>query len=806
MNRVLHRPMFRREALRKGYIKPIRAKVGIYQGPMQMQGPPVNTAPYSKVPLQFQGPTGQYFSYDPKSGQYLTGYGKSKIKSGSGKIAKGLTGISALYAGAEMAGVPDPLIQAAGMAEIASLPFAFAKKPTTRMIGQILGAGSRFAASNPLGAIGIGGALAVGGGTKAYFDERKLVEDYARANNIPVKKAMDIFNRDMVGKGGRPISEFRKSDLGKAVVAASSARNILAGGLDKSPEGPPGTPSAEQRIAKEMRNYFDDSKKFGRYYQDVDELVQKVKDKQKAANLVYEDVMGPDDEMQVDSIGKRANFEVLKASVELRNAIAAQNNLDPFKATNIAQAIVNGEMKLNEVNEAATSDDFYAKLSNDANDPNHPNAKKDDKAKQNIEKDNNKKDPNLKDNGISTKDATGTQSNDQDNTGDPQIDIIKNQYAGIDMAQFLKANPRDTEMNPQRVFLLKLAAGLMSGKSMQGGFAGLADVFGQALGPALDSKILVKMKNDEAYRDWASTVLSYNTELIKARNDILNADPQKRQLGSISMDGNFFEAYQDKDTQQIFVFDPKTGASREVSTLDATFYPEKDSSQYIDNIRLVADGAMAAKILQDQIALMNTPQGKTAIGASGLILSFAETIGNLPGEIKEGIVGSISSTFDQTVPEDENYINSKGKNKGSFQENTDKILGKFEGEMEDYLKKNASASETLGKLKVNARMLTYTLANALKDKDRLTNRDLQLIEELTGTLSTEPDAKIIQKYEELLRRVQQKNNVRLTKFYTMGQTPNDVRRILEPIEGQLIDQVQPEILTMEDAFKAFGIQ
>ena len=28
---------------------------------------------------------------------------------------------------------------------------------------------------------------------------------------------------------------------------------------------------------------------------------------------------------------------------------------------------------------------------------------------------------------------------------------------------------------------------------------------------------LVKMKNDEAYRDWASTVLSYNTELLKAR-------------------------------------------------------------------------------------------------------------------------------------------------------------------------------------------------------------------------------------------------------------------------------------------------
>ena len=103
-------------------------------------------------------------------------------------------------------------------------------------------------------------------------------------------------------------------------------------------------------------------------------------------------------------------------------------------------------------------------------------------------------------------------------------------------------------------------------------------------------------------------------------------------------------------------------------------------------------------------------------------------------------------------------------------------------------------------------MLTYNLANALKDKDRLTNRDLLLIEELTGTLSTEPDEKIIQKYEELLRRVQQKNNLRLTKFYTMGYTPNDVKRILEPIQGQLIEEVQPDVLSMGDAFAAFGVQ
>ena len=339
---------------------------------------------------------------------------------------------------------------------------------------------------------------------------------------------------------------------------------------------------------------------------------------------------------------------------------------------------------------------------------------------------------------------------------------------------------------------------------MQSGPAGFFEILGNALGPAIDSTILVKMKNDEAFRDFASMVLDFNKEIIKDRNDALGSG--KYDLGSLEIDGRFYEAFKDKETQVVYSKD-QDGNLRVIPSDVGQFYIQQNSEKYMDNIKLVADGALSAEILRDQIELMRTPEGKTAIGASGLILSFAETIGNLPREIKSGVVGSISSTFDQTVPENENYIDSKGKNKGNFQENTDKILGKFEGEVEDYLKKNASASETLGKLKVNARMLTYTLANALKDKDRLTNRDLQLIEELTGTLSTEPDAKIIQKYEELLRRVEQKNQLRLNRFYTMGYTGRDVEGILKSLDrASIVQQTAPEVFDVGSAFEAFGIQ
>jgi hypothetical protein len=798
--------MFRKEALRQGVLKPIKARVGQYiqQGPLMQQGPGVAPGPYSRVPLTQQGPMPKSFSYNKTSGEYITDYGKKAIPRNIGRNLRGLGGVAALYGGASAAGVPDPLLTAIGATEAASIPFAFGKGPASQTIARTLSVPSRFAYSNPISALGIGVLGIPSGGTKSYFDEKELVRDYAKRNNISYRKAMDIFNRDLVFTGGRPMSEMRKSDVGKMILGMNPAVGsyIRSGLKDTAPGGLPGQPTtirgskSEKEIASEMRSYFDQSKQYGRYFQDVDELVKKVKDKERLATQNRElTMMSPDDAMQVDQAVAMDDANVAMAKMELRNAIMAQHNVDVQRASNIAVAVTEGDIDRSMIKAAAENDNIYETVPNYVGDPNHKEAIKMAKANEDIQKKINKETGTPKDD--ETESAPGG-STDQV-TGDNDIDTAK-QYANEGLTVNLKdLDPRTTAIDPKRVFLLKLAEGLLKGKTRQGGLAGAAEVFGTALGPAVDSSILVKMKNDEAYRDFAATVLDYNTELLKARNELLKDG--KRQRGSISMGGKFYEAFTDKDTGQIYVVDDKTGEYREVSTVDATFFPEKDSAQYVDNIRLVADGALASKILEDQIALMRTPEGKTAIGASGLLLSFAETVGNLPGEIKDGITGALSSDFQMS---NNGELSDEAFEK--LQERADKALGKFEKTLDKRLKKDLSASETLGKLKVNARMLTYNLANALKDKDRLTNRDLLLIEELTGTLSTEPDEKIIQKYEELLRRVQQKNNLRLTKFYTMGYTPNDVKRILEPIQGQLIEEVQPDVLSMGDAFAAFGVQ
>ena len=803
INKVLNRPMFRNEALRQGVLKPIKARVGKYiqQGPLMQQGPAVAPGPYSRVPLTQQGPMPKSFSYNKTTGEYITDYGKKAIPRNIGRNLRGLGGVAALYGGASAAGVPDPLLTAIGATEAASIPFAFGKGPASQTIARTLSSPSRFAYSNPISALGIGALGITSGGTKSYFDETELVRDYAKRNNISYRKAMDIFNRDLVFTGGRPMSEMRKSDVGKMILGANPAVGsyIRSGLKDTAPGGLPGQPTtvrgskSEKEIASEMRSYFDQSKQYGRYFQDVDELVKKVKDKERLATQNRElTMMSPDDAMQMDQATAMDDVNVAMAKMELRNAVMAQHNVDAQRASNIAVAVTEGDLDRSMIKAAAENDNIYETVPNYVNDPNHKDAIKMAKAEDTVEK-------KIKEQTTGT-DTDKTVEDPPVETGDPEIDDAKKLASEVDISEFLQ-NPRVNETDPTKVFLLKLAAGLLSGKTTKGGLGGAAEVFGVALGPAIDAQILVKMKNDEAYRDWASTVLNYNVALYKARNDAItktNFLPGSFQ----TRDGQFLEARRDKNTGEVVVVNPN-GTQSLVDAQMGQFYEQKQDAKYFDNLKLISDGYMSTRLLQDSIALMETQKGKTAIGASGLITNLVDIVSQLPSELRDGLFSG--GTFSQSNIKEGEVYEGRGLRKfEDFEESTNRVLGELEDGFTKYFReqqvnvkdedgKLATAADVLGKLRVNARMLTYSLANSLKEKDRLTNRDLDLIEELTGFLGVEPDDKIVQKYEELLGLVQEKNRLRRNKFYTLGYTNNDINGILNSFgTGKIIQGTSPQ--------------
>ena len=754
LNRVLNRPMFRREALRKGVLKPINANTGV------MVGPPTQPAglPSTRVkPL---------FRYDKASGSYMdTDVAKYKAKGmarGVGRFGKGVAGFTGMYSGLEALGVPSEALMTMGAGELAGLGLGLSKKSGMQTASRFLTAPTRFAAARSPAMIGLAALAAGGRGVYDKAQQEKLVKEYAKANNISEEKAMNIFNRDMAGEGGRPLSDFSYSDIAKYankyLQQSPSAAMKLAKPLsnDRGVAAKNTGARTESEIADDIRGYVSFVKDGGgRVYQDVDQLVKKYKEEDKAslATVSNDEIMMPEDQEIAAIQAKKADENAYKTAETLTQKIMLDTGVDQNKALNIAAALVNGDLSTEEIQSAASSDDVYSKIPNNAEDPNHPSAVKDANAEEDIKT-------------KVTKDKT-VGATDDANTSDPEINEAKKFAANVDIAQFFE-DPRISQTDPNKIMLLKLAAGLLSGTTMKGGLAGVGEILGNALGPAIDAKVLIKMKNDEAYRDWASQVLTYNASLYKARNDAVK---MKLTPGSFAMpDGTFAEARRDKETGDVFI--SQNGQLIPVNEQEGQFFEQKSDATLFDNVKLIADGYLSDKLLSDSIQLMESNKGKTAIGASGIFVNLIDLAKNIPGELRDGFFGA-NTSFEMTQGD----LSDK-EFKARVERANDAVQGLEEG-ITEFLKSNPEASSVLAKLRVNARMLTYSLANSLKDKDRLTNRDLQLIEELTQTMTAGmTDEKIISQYKNLLQAVREKNKIRIGKLGISGYTQQDTTTIL----------------------------
>ena len=126
INKVLNRPMFRREALRKGHLKPIRANTGVFAGP-----PAVSMQKPTGGPLFSSGTKGPFpkmFSYNPVEGSYLTKYGANQLRRFPGRFAAPLM----MYGGLEAAGVPAPVTTGVLGAELTGLACLLYTSPSPR--------------------------------------------------------------------------------------------------------------------------------------------------------------------------------------------------------------------------------------------------------------------------------------------------------------------------------------------------------------------------------------------------------------------------------------------------------------------------------------------------------------------------------------------------------------------------------------------------------------------------------------------------------------------------------------------------
>ena len=753
LNKVLNRPLFRKEALKKGALKPIKAQTGDFIGP--------------RVPT-----FGQKFTNAMSSGLgTLKTFGKDAVRTGPGGVA--------IYGGLEAI---DPRLAAGvGAGEVGLLGASFipGAKNTVRQIQRFTPFGmiSRMPFAR---ASGIGLAAYAGGklfeGFKNRKREREFVKEYAKKNNLDVDEALNLYERDLPGLT-RSFSGLRTSDLAKATTLASR---------DFKESATPLTEEQKEKIANINKAI---EKRYN--YQDLDALAEETK---KAKQTLTEGVkvdesltFDPDTDMALTDEANRkqiANLEETrdKAAILTGQIMNKFNINDQLKALNIASAMTEGLITEDKIQTILDNPDEYGKLPNKSNDPNHPTAVAD--KPESIQS--AKEEPN-----VTLAKTLGVENEQSTPSGDKEIDLGKKFLVDLQ-------NPRETEVNPKSYFLTKLALGLISGKTNKRGLAGAVEIAANVMGPAFDGAIALKMKNDENYRDFVTAVTERNIALYKMFND--DKKQGKYDNGSILINGVYYEAKQDRDTGNYFLVDG-TGNLRPVNQNAGTFYPRTIDKNYFDQVKLLSDGYISQDILEDSIKLFKDPKiGSKVKGPAAIILSAADTLKALPEAVIEGIKGA-GGDFTMTNTEDP----LSDKEFKDLENRTNKVLKKLEKEFQGALDADDEAAKVLGQLEVNARFLTYSLANALKEKDRLTNRDLQLLEELTEFRLIKNPARIQEKYEELLRRVKQKNAVRRTRFGTLGNSDIAIQNIIGQIYKSTKAEARPEEKTVkpktnEDAF------
>jgi hypothetical protein len=305
------------------------------------------------------------------------------------------------------------------------------------------------------------------------------------------------------------------------------------------------------------------------------------------------------------------------------------------------------------------------------------------------------------------------------------------------------------------VFLSNLASGLLSGTTTKAGIGGALEVFGKALGPAVNNYATVKLKENELENEFMSDALELASDEIEARNSLLETaslDFEKfgviqftdsngrlrNTSGGMLKDGTYVIANPgqlDANGRQIFT----PVASGEFDRFLPADYATKEQGQTLRNL---SGKYKALNLGQNTIDILADAerQGKKFAGPKGRLNLITTRLGDA--------FSDFGMTLFDTKEEGERYIDelkggfrrdliADGLSEKEADEFIEKNFGSTDQMFKDTLKqlgafKDETDSANLERLAINETVLTYALANSLKDKDRLTQKDIQMAKELVN--------------------------------------------------------------------------
>jgi len=301
------------------------------------------------------------------------------------------------------------------------------------------------------------------------------------------------------------------------------------------------------------------------------------------------------------------------------------------------------------------------------------------------------------------------------------------------------------------VFLANLASGLLSGTTTRQGIGGAMEVFGRALGPAVNNYVTLKLKENELENNFMQSALEIASDEMDRKNQVYEAPEGTPGVVQILQNGTpvNLTALRLKDGTVRAAIPGQTDGGRNVYTTlapgsyvrfassDKLAKPQADLLRELDaKYRAYALGQKTIGILEDF-----KKEGKTGAGPIGRFNLFKQRFGSAFKDVLgRDIYDDMESAQRRLEKEKNKAISDLMVSEDISRKKAEKLLQSQLGDAADQNKimkliKDATGEEDkqkLSQLAINETVMVYALANSLKSKDRLTEKDIKMAKQLVN--------------------------------------------------------------------------
>ena len=327
------------------------------------------------------------------------------------------------------------------------------------------------------------------------------------------------------------------------------------------------------------------------------------------------------------------------------------------------------------------------------------------------------------------------------------------------------------------LLLLKFASGLMSGKTGKSGFAGLVDVAGQAVGPVADTAIALASKERENKKDMAVAYIKAKQKtkdqgglsektFMRLIEDPMAPGGQKAVETRMFKDGPYagYEAAWDPKSQAYVPIDPANAGARIEYDKGAiaTLGYEMDA--------LAAAQKMTDLILQTPNELVGVGGGIRSVSDNAILSAkeiLATTLGANYGGSTERAIGS---TFLETGKGNQtSELLSYDDAKAKYEANVQKRIKELEKKMKPGLfGMDAAQRSRIAELAVIETNLAYAYANALKGKDRLTEKNIDDAMKTVQIFGLRNSEQVKERIKAVQRRINESFDMKVGSYQAAG--------------------------------------